>query len=40
MEAQSSAATPPAIGIAQSGESMEIAAGGPSEIGVYKLLCS
>ena len=47
MEAQSSMATLPAtvpkmsdIGIAQSGEPMEIAAGGTSEIGVYKLLCS
>ena len=46
MEAQSSAATPPAKvpkmsdkGIAQSGEPMEIAAGGTSEIGMYKLLC-
>ena len=38
MEALSSAATPPAIGIAQSGESIEIAADGTSKIGVYKLV--
>ena len=35
MEALSSVATPPAIGIAQSGE---IAADGTSKIGVYKLV--